>query len=158
MKKLAITLFVICLFTSIYPQQFSRLNGLEDPQGQTILLYSFGIDNSGRFSPVYKYYVDSGIETKIMDAYSNVRLIRLTQIQNQLVTMNFFQMTLIILLMSDLYLISDCSGYAARNDTTTFTDWAFFFVDISKQHPNQVYISDFHKVYRSFDGGLYISS
>ena len=41
----------------------------------------------------------------------------------------------------------------ARNDTITYTDWGIFFVDISKQHPNQVYISDFHKVIRSFDGG-----
>ncbi|MFZ2324811.1 MAG: hypothetical protein WAV89_14095 [Ignavibacteriaceae bacterium] len=72
MKYFILVFFVLLSTASLYSQQFSRLNGLEDSQGNTILLYSFGVDLSGRFSPTFQYNVNSGIETKIMDAYSNV--------------------------------------------------------------------------------------
>ncbi|HEX9252910.1 MAG TPA: T9SS type A sorting domain-containing protein [Ignavibacteriaceae bacterium] len=149
MKNLLLSL-LLCL--SIFPQQFSRLNGLEDSQGNTILLYSLGIDNSGRFSPVYKYNVDSGIETKIMDAYSNVIDTSYTN-SKSIGDYEFFPNDVTNFINVGLIFDTFTQGYAARNDTITFTDWGIFFVDISKQHPNQVYISDFHKVIRSFDGG-----
>jgi hypothetical protein len=141
---------VICI--SIFPQQFSRLNGLEDSQGNTILLYSYGIDNSGRFSSVYKYNVDSGIETKIMDAYSNVVDTSYTN-SKTIGDYEFFPSDINNFINVGLIFDAVTQGYAAKNDTITYTDWGIFFVDISKQHPNQVYISDFHKIIRSFDGG-----
>lgn len=152
MKKSAIILFILTIFTSGYSQQFSRLNGIEDHQGQTILLYSFGIDNSGRFSPTYKYNVDSGIETKIMDAYSNVIDTSYTN-SKTIRDYEFFPNDENNFINVGLTIDIDILGYAARNDTITFTDWGIFFVDISKQQPNQVYISDFYSVIRSFDGG-----
>lgn len=151
-RKLAIVLFVICLFTSAYPQQFSRLNGLEDPQGQTILLYSFGNDVNGLYVPVFKYFVNTGIETKIIDAYS-IQIDTFQYHAKSVSDYEFFPNDINNFINVGLTLNIDVLGYAARNDTITFTDWAFFFVDISKQHPQQVYISDFHKIYRSFDGG-----
>jgi len=149
MKNLLL-FFVLCI--SVFPQQFSRLNGLEDPQGNTILLYSYGIDNSGRFSPVYKYNVDSEIETKIMDAYSNVIDTSYTN-SKTIGDYEFFPSDVNNFINVGLIFDATTQGYAARNDTITYTDWGIFFVDISKQRPNQVYVSDFHKVIRSFDGG-----
>ena len=152
MKFLFSIVFVIISFTILHPQQFSRLNGLEDSQGNTILLYSLGIDNSGRFSPVYNYNVDSKIEAKIMDAYSNVIDTSYTN-SKTIGDYEFFPNDVNNFINVGLIFDAVTQGYAARNDTITYTDWGIFFVDISKQHPNQVYISDFHKVIRSFDGG-----
>lgn len=145
-------LLFLVLINSVFSQQFSRLSGLEDSQGNTILLYSLGIDNSGRFSPTYKYNVDSGIETKIMDAYSNVID---TSYTNSITIEDYEFFTNDVNNFISVGLIFDAitQGYASRNDTITYTDWAIFFVDISKRHPNQVYISDFHNVIRSFDSG-----
>jgi hypothetical protein len=152
MKNLFIILFVTVAFTLIHPQQFSRLNGLEDEQGNTILLYSFGNDMTGLYAPVYKYFVNTATETKIIDAYAqqiDTFNVNAKSVQDY----EFFPNDINNFINVGLTLNIDVLGYAARNDTITFTDWAFFFVDISKQHPQQVFISDFHKIYRSFDGG-----
>lgn len=151
-KKLAFILLVLSSITSLYPQQFSRLNGLEDLQGNTILLYSFGNDINGRYVPVYKYFVNTGIETKIIDAYSE-QIDTFTVNAKSVIDYEFFPNDINNFVNVGLTINMDALGYAARNDTITFTDWAFFIVDISKQHPHQVYISDFYKIYRSFDGG-----
>ncbi|HCY74724.1 MAG TPA: hypothetical protein DHV28_02295 [Ignavibacteriales bacterium] len=152
MKKLSIFLFVICFFASAYPQQFSRLNGLEEPQGQTILLYSFGNDMNGLYVPVFKYFVNTGIETQIIDAYS-IQIDTFQYHAKSVSDYEFFPNDENNFINVGLTIDIDVLGYAARNDTITYTDWGIFFVDISKQHPNQVYISDFHKVIKSFDGG-----
>jgi len=151
-RKLSLFLLVFCFITSIHPQQFSRLNGLEDEQGNTILLYSLGNDINGGYVPVYKYFTITGIETQIIDAYSE-QIDTFTVNAKSVSDYEFFPNDINNFINVGLTLNIDVLGYAARNDTITFTDWAFFFVDISKQHPHQVYISDFHKIYRSFDGG-----
>ena len=152
MKNLFIILFVTVAFTLIHPQQFSRLNGLEDGQGNTILLYSLGNDINGRYVPAYKYFINTGIEAKIIDAYSE-QIDTFTVNAKSVQDYEFFPNNIFDFINVGLTINIDVLGYAARNDTITFTDWAFFFVDISKQHSNQVYISDFYKVYRSFDAG-----
>ena len=152
MKKLAIIFFLLSFFTTINPQQYSRLNGLEDPQGQTILLYSFGNDMNGLYVPVFKYFVNTGAEEQIIDAYS-IRIDTFLYHAKSVGDYEFFPNDENNFINVGLTLDIDVLGYAARNDTTTYTDWGIFFVDISKQHPNQVYISDFHNVIRSFDGG-----
>src|SRR5574338_257909 len=152
MKKSIIILFILTIFTSGYSQQFSRLNGIEDQQGQTILLYSFGNDINGLYVPVFKYYVNSGMEEQIIDAYS-IQIDTFLFHGKSVGDYEFFPNDENNFINIGLTLDTDILGYAARNDTITYTDWGIFFVDISKQHPNQVYISDFYNVIRSFDGG-----
>ena len=145
-------LLFLLLILSVFPQQFSRLNGLEDSQGNTILLYSLGLDASGRFCPVFKYNLATEIETIIMDGYSYV-IDPFNSSSKSISDYEFFPNDLTNFINVGLTVNMDPLGYAARNDTITYTDWGIFFVDISKQHPNQVYISDFHNVIRSFDSG-----
>jgi hypothetical protein len=152
MKNLFIILFITVAYTLIHAQQFSRLSGLEDEQGNTILLYSFGNDMTGLYAPVYKYFVNTTTETKIIDAYAQ-QIDTFNVNAKSVIDYEFFPNDINNFINVGLTLNIDVLGYAARNDTTTFTDWAFFFVDISNQHPNEVYISDFFKVYRSFDAG-----
>ncbi len=157
-RKLSLFLLVFCFITSIHPQQFSRLNGLEDAQGNTILLYSFGNDNDGLYAPVYKYFVNTGIETKIIDAYAQ-QIDTFNVNAKSVHDYEFFPNDINNFINVGLTYKYRYARVMQREMTTiTFTDWAFFFVDISKQHPNQVYISDFYKVYRSFDARLYLSS
>ena len=151
-RKLVLVFLLFCLLIPLYPQQFSRLNGLEDPQGQTILLYSFGNDMNGLYVPIFKYFVNTGIETQIIDAYS-IQIDTFQYHAKSVSDYEFFPNDINNFINVGLTLDIDVLGYAARNDTTTYTNWGIFFVDISKQHPNQVYISDFHTVIRSFDGG-----
>ena len=152
MKTLFFFLLIIVSFSAIYSQQFSRLNGLEDEQGNTILLYSLGNDMNGLYVPVYKYFVNTGIENEIINAFS-IQIDTFQVNAKSISDYEFFPNDLNNFINVGLTINMDVLGYAARNDTTTFTQWALFFADISKQHPNQVYVSDFFKIYRSFDGG-----
>ncbi|MBK7630852.1 MAG: hypothetical protein IPJ23_09120 [Ignavibacteriales bacterium] len=69
MRKLVQVLLVISLITSIFPQQFHSLDGIESPDAQTILLYRFGSDQY-IYNPVYKFNVQSSYEKQIIDAHS----------------------------------------------------------------------------------------
>ena len=63
-RKLALVLLVICSITSLYSQQFHSLDGIEDAQGKTILLYRLVIITD-LYNPVYKFNPTHVIETLI---------------------------------------------------------------------------------------------
>jgi hypothetical protein len=145
-------LLFLVLFTSAFPQQFSRLNGLEDSQGNTILLYSFGVDPSGRFSPTFKYDVNSGIDAKIMDAYSNVIDTSYTN-SKTIGDYEFFPNDVNNFINVGFIFDTVTVGYAARNDTILFNTPIIFSVDISKQNPLKVFLFGNGGPIRSWDGG-----
>jgi hypothetical protein len=151
MKKLLLTILLSC-FTSIFAQQFSNLKGLEDHQGNTILLYSFGNDVYGNYSPIYKYNPSTNQETKIIDAYS-YQIDSLHFNGKSVSDYEFFQNDQNNFINVGMTEVIDILGYAARNDSITFTQSFLATVDISKQNLNLIYLSDFSNIYRSFDGG-----
>ena len=152
MKYILILFFVLLLTTSHFSQQFSRLNGLEDSQGNTILLYSFGVGNLGRFSPVFKYEVNSGIETKIMDTYSNVIDTSYTN-SKTIEDYEFFPNDVNNFINVGFIFDTVAVGYAARNDTMLFNAPIIYSVDISKQNPLKVFLFGGDGPIRSWDGG-----
>ena len=152
MKNLFIILSLIFAISSIHSQQFSTLKGLEDDQENTTLLYSFGIDASGRYSSVFKFNVNTGFESKIMDAYS-LDIDTLVVNAKSISDYEFFPNDMNNFINVGLTINPNILGYAARNDTINYNQWALFMVDISKQNPNKVFVTDFYNIYRSFDGG-----
>jgi hypothetical protein len=151
MKNL-LALILLVSVNSLFAQQFSNLNGIEDDQGNTILLYSFGIDVNGQYSPVFKFNTVTSQETKIMDAYS-IQIDTFNYMGKSVSDYEFFNNDTSNFINVGMTLDMDPLGYAARNDTILFTDFFLVTVDISKQNPNNVFISNFNNVYRSFDGG-----
>ena len=151
MKKLLV-LFLIVAANSNYTQQFSNLNGIEDEQGNTLLLYSFGVDIYGQYSPVFKFNTLTSQESKIMDAYS-IQIDTFNYMGKSVSDYEFFNNDTSNFINVGATLNMDLLGYAARNDSILFTDFFLVNVDISKQNPNDIFVSNFTNIYRSFDGG-----
>ena len=151
MKKLLV-LFLIVAVNSNYSQQFSNLNGIEDEQGNTLLLYSFGVDIYGQYSPVFKFNTLTSQESKIMDAYS-IQIDTFNYMGKSVSDYEFFNNDTSNFINVGATLNMDLLGYAARNDSILFTDFFLVNVDISKQNPNDIFVSNFTNIYRSFDGG-----
>ena len=66
------TVIFILLFLSAefsFSQCFLSLDGMETPEGKTILLYHSGNPDYRAYAPVYKYNVSTGFEKQIMDAF-----------------------------------------------------------------------------------------
>jgi len=61
MNKILALLFVI-LVSSTFSQSFLSLDGIETPDGETILLYHYGEQSYRAYTPVYKYDVVTGYE------------------------------------------------------------------------------------------------
>lgn len=146
-----LVLVLLSSLTLTSAQQFSKLRGIED-QDNTILMYSLGQDSYGQFSSVYKFDVTSGVETKIIEAFS-MQIDTFTFAGKSVNDYEFFPNDTSNFINVGATFGIDILGYAARNDTINFTNFLIFQVDISKQRSNQVYLSDFTTVFRSFDSG-----
>lgn len=151
MKNLLSSILIVSV-NSLFAQQFSNLNGIEDEQGNTILLYSFGIDIYGQYSPVFKFNTLTSHETKIIDAFS-IQIDTFNYMGKSVSDYEFFNNDTSNFINVGMTLNMDPLGYAARNDSILFTDFFLVTVDISKQNPNKVFISNFNNIYRSFNGG-----
>ena len=68
MKNLVLALLFLA---TTYPQQFHSLKGIEDEQGNTILLYRYGSE-SYSFNPIYKLNTVSFEESLLMQAFYSI--------------------------------------------------------------------------------------
>lgn len=151
MRKLVQVLLVISLITSIFPQQFHSLDGIESPDAQTILLYRFGSDQY-IYNPVYKFNVQSSYEKQIIDAHSIIYPAG-ADIKSIWDFKFFPNDTLNFMNIGDLIYV-DYGSYIARNDSLVFGYYSpLYKVDISKQNPLKVFVFDGGGEIRSWDGG-----
>ncbi len=151
-RKLALVLLVICSITSLYSQQFHSLDGIEGPTGQTILLYRLGSEEFYQFNPIFKFNTINDFEMKIMDAYA---IEYPTSADVKAVSdFQFFQNDTVNFLNTGFRVIMDLNGYSAINDSFKFFHFGSIeLVEISRQDPQKVFISDLYTTFRSFDGG-----
>jgi hypothetical protein len=151
-RKLALVLLVICSITSLYSQQFHSLDGLEGPTGQTILLYRLGSEEFYQFNPIFKFNTVSNFEMKIMDAYA-IEYPTSADVKS-VSDFEFFQNDTVNFLNTGFRVIMDLNGYSAINDSFKFFHFGSIeIVEISRQDPQKVFISDLSTTFRSFDGG-----
>ncbi len=148
MKKILFFALVF-LIGSSYSQTFFSLDGIETPEGETILLYHFGIPLYRDNAPVYKYNTATGYEKRIMNAFfgggSNTRSVR---------DFEFFPGDTANFINCGWGYMPDNYAFVAYNDSAVAGFQSTFnHVDISQQNPSLTYASD-GSLYRSFDGGL----
>ncbi len=60
---------ILLLISCSYSQQFYSLDGIENSNGETILLYHYGSADNPAYTPVYKFDVSSGSAEQIIDAF-----------------------------------------------------------------------------------------
>lgn len=148
MKNLLLSL-LLCL--SIFPQQFHSLDGIENSNGQTILLYRLG-SNFFPYNPVYKYNTQSSDESLLMQAYSNNY--PGGEISKAIWDFEFFPANADNFMNVGYEINPDNHGYIARNDTIVFGGFdEYIRVDISKQDPQKVFVFGGGSPVRSWDGG-----
>ena len=148
MKKIIGLLFVVFV-SSAFSQSFLSLDGIETPEGETILLYHYGLQNYRAYSPVYKFDAASGYEEKIMDAYfvngSHTRSVQ---------DFEFFPEDTANFIDCGFGMEPDNIAFVAYNDSSVAGFQSpFYYVDISRQNPIRTYAGD-GMLNRSFDGGL----
>ncbi len=148
MKKLLV-LLVLLFAADAVPQSFLSLDGIETPEGRTILLYHYGLQNYRAYAPVYKFDVVTGYEKKIMDAYfvngSHTRSVQ---------DFEFFPEDTANFIDCGFGMEPDDIAFVAYNDSSVAGFQSpFYYVDISKQDPSRTYATDW-QLNRSFDGGL----
>lgn len=138
-------------FTSIFPQQFHSLDGIESSDGHTILLYRLGSDFFP-YNPVYKFNTITFDETLIMQAYSfNYPS---GEMSKAIWDFEFFPNDDNNFMNVGLEINPDNHGFIARNDSIVFGYIAECrWVDISKQNPQKVFVFDNGGPIRSWDGG-----
>ncbi len=144
-QRLVFGILIFCSLTSLYPQQFHSLDGIESSTGQTLLIYRLGLDNF-LYNPVYKFGVQSGYEEKIMDAHSGIGGKSISDYEffpND--TANFMDVG---------EFGSNINFYIARNDMDVVNPPpVVYWVDISKQNPQKVFVFGNGGEVRSWDGG-----
>lgn len=145
-------LFVLLIVFTVrnFSQSFLSLDGIETPEGGTILLYHTGYPGYRDYTPVYKYNVRTGFEKKIMDAFIvNDSYTRSVQ------DFEFFPGDTSNFINCGFGYMPDNYGFVAYNDSSVFGfQETFIYVDISQQNPSRTYAGDNRMFYRSFDGGL----
>jgi len=151
MKSLLIVFFVLYSLTSLYPQQFHSLDGIESTSGQTILLYRLGSEQYQN-NPIFKYNVQTGYEQQIIDAHEIY-----FPVGADIKTINDFEFfpgdTTNFINVGDL-IFMDYSFYIAKNDSVVFSHFApYYKVDISKQNPEKIFVFGSGGEIRSWDGG-----
>ncbi len=147
MKKILVLLFAV-FASSIFSQSFLSLSGIETLEGETILLYHYGVQDYRAYAPVYKYDVASGYEKKIMDAY-----IVIESLSRSVQDFEFFPDDTTNFINCGFGMMPDNIGFVAYNDTSVAGFQSpFYYVDISKQDPLRTYACDGF-LNRSFDGG-----
>ena len=151
MKKLLFVLLFFCSFASIYSQQFHSLDGIEDQQGNTLLLYRLG-DEFYFFNPVYKFNTQSLSETLLMQAfYINYPS---GEIARAVWDFDFFPGDENNFMNVGYEINPDNHAYIARNDSIVSSGFdGYWKVDISKQNPLKVFVFGGGGPVRSWDGG-----
>ncbi len=150
MKSFLVLLVVLCA-VAIRSQSIHSLDGIENQQGQTVLLYRLG---SGFFpyNPVYKFNSSDLSEELIIDAYyinypSGVLAKAVWDFEYFPDKTNFMNV--------GEEINPDNHSFIARNDSIVFGGiGGYYRVDISKQDPMKVFAFGGGPITRSFDGGF----
>ncbi len=151
MKNLLYVFFVLYSLTSLYPQQFHSIDGIEDDQGNTLLLYRLG-EEFFFYNPVYKLNTFSFSEELLIQAY----YINYPsgEIAKAVLDFEFFPANANNFMNVGYEINPDNHGYIARNDTIVFGGFdEYIRVDISKQDPQKVFVFSGGGPVRSWDGG-----
>ena len=150
MKNLLLLSFLFFFSIHISSQSFLSLDGIENLNSETILLFHYGDLNFRNYSPVYKFDVTSGYEKKLMDAYylneSDTRTVQ---------DFEYFPNDTLDFINCGYGVMPDNYGYVAFIDSSVFGfQQQFLYVNISKQDTLKTYAGGDGQLYRSFDGGL----
>jgi hypothetical protein len=151
MKNLLYVFFVLYSLTSLYPQQFHSIDGIEDDQGNTLLLYRLG-EEFFFYNPVYKLNTFSFSEELLIQAY----YINYPsgEIAKAVLDFEFFPANANNFMNVGYEINPDNHGYIARNDTIVFGGFdEYIRVDISKQDAQKVFVFSGGGPVRSWDGG-----
>jgi len=149
MKNLFLVLFIL---TTTYSQQFNSLDGIEDSQGNTILLYRYG-SNYFLFNPIYKLNTSSLDEALLIQAYYNT--FPGGDLAKAVNDFEFFPNDENNFMNVGYEINPDNHSYIARNDSIVYGEIeGFERVDISKQDPQKVFVFGYNYTLRSFDGGF----
>jgi hypothetical protein len=151
MKNLLFVLLVLSSLTSVYSQQFHSLDGIEDDQGNTLLLYRLG-EEFFFYNPVYKLNTFSLLEEILIQAY----YINYPsgEIAKAVLDFEFFPGDENNFMNVGYQINPDNHSYIARNDTIVFGGFdGYWKVDISKQNPLKVFVFGGAGEIRSWDGG-----
>ena len=144
------TFSLLFLFCSIllHPQKFKSLDGFENQQGETILLYRFGTEERDN-NPVFKFNTSTLSEELIINAgtaYPGGK--------RGCNDFEFFPGDDSDFMNTGYELGIDPIFFIARNDIAVQYDfYTFRGVDIDRQNPLKVYAFG-NGIFRSFDGGL----
>ncbi|MFO7523841.1 MAG: T9SS type A sorting domain-containing protein [Ignavibacteriaceae bacterium] len=145
--------FLLLLLSTVafYPQSFHSLDGIENQNDQTELIYRLGSDYYP-FNQIYKLNTNDLTEEMIMEAYNS--FFPGGQLAKAVWDFEFFPDY--INFMNVGYQINpDNHSYIARNDSIVFGGiGGYERVDISKQDPQKVFVFVRGPVARSFDGGF----
>lgn len=147
--------FLICfifLFPPIHSQQFHSLDGVEDTQGNTLLIYRLGSEQY-HTNPIFKLNAQTGYEQKIMEAHEIYYPIG-ADIKT-VVDFEFFPGDTANFMNIGDIIFMDYGSYIAKNDSLVFGHFSpFDRVDISKQDPQKVFVfGGGSGPVRSWDGG-----
>ncbi len=128
------------------------MTGVTNNQNQTYLLYRLGSNNFSNLNPVYKLDTLTGSERLIMNAFSPE-----FPGGNMDKTVNDYEFfpnqTDNSINIGDIFSV-DAYGYIARNDSVIFIDFSLFkIVEISRQNPSKVFVSNLGSTFLSIDSG-----
>lgn len=141
---------------SVFSQQFHSLEGIEDSAGNTHLIYRLG-SQYYHFNPLYKLNLKTGYEKMIMDAFYN----RYPggELAKAVRDFEFFPNDTANFVNCGYVIYPDNHGYIARNDSIGLGGMSDYqIIDISKQNPNKVFVSDYYYTYESSDAGYTYTS
>lgn len=149
--KSFLVLLVVLFAVDIRSQSIHSLDGIENQQGETVLLYRLGSDFFP-YNPVYKLNSSTLTEELIIDAFNNN--FPGGQLAKAVWDFEFFPDKTNF--MNVGYQINpDNHSYIARNDSIVFGGIdGYSRVDISKQDPLKVFAFGGGPLARSFDGGF----
>ena len=152
MKCLIVFLFIVFSTVSFYPQQFHSLDGIEDEQGNTQLLYRLG-EQFYIYNPIYKFNTNTLEESLLIQAFhSNFPG---GELAKAVLDFEFFPNDANNFMNVGYEINPDNHSYIARNDTIVFGGISGFdAVDISKQNSQKVFAFGGGAPVRSWDGGL----
>lgn len=151
MKSLIVFLFIVFSAISVYPQQFNSLDGIEDEQGNTQLLYRLG-EQYYIYNPVYKFSTNTLQESLLIQAYYNN--FPGGDLAKAVLDFEFFPNDESNFMNVGYEINPDNHSYIARNDTIVFSGYnGFTGVDISKHNPQKVFVFGGGGPVRSWDGG-----
>ena len=129
------------------------LDGVEDSEGNTHLLYRLGNQYS-YYNPIYKLNTKTGYEKMVMDAYSMSFPYPTGEIAKAVLDFEFFPNDTMNFVNCGFMILPDNHGYIARNDSGVLGGMSNFeLIDISKQNPNKIFVADYYWTYESTNAG-----